>query len=1464
MSPGFEQLKPAIEGADRRIDASQTNVNLAKVEAEFKKVEAAIRLKDPKIREQYEKMLAEQRAKFEALKDGNDQKHIDALRAAVKGTLDTLNNFCSTQGVSLKVNARRQYAEITGVARLDAKWEKGNIRKFSTIDHIIAAYIPGAGSYGSLNYRRAMCLLLNQRKANAPGHTASYDISRAGDAAEWVRAEAETRKVEVGEEFDFWRVRVALGQQISRPPVAPQATVDTGPLPELVPLVPPAPNRKVVPAARAPAGAPAAMPVEASTARAPESTDNLPPSLSLSEKVALNTFAKAIEQAFGALQKAGDAKGIERALNNIKAQADNIALYEKRNPNSNALPQLRAMRMQCEAFLTQATLAMRAAQGEQMAKDAREDTRGFWSGLRVLNAIPKAYRAVSGDRDIMTYSEARSQVMDMRARELSQPAKGAEVVFTALSQQPPISLRELRGMGPKRLIAAGLANAGQEGAVHSAVQDFFMSPEGRRLIAVDENRLTKELDKALAQQALRVEEGAGWEKVGDVTSSLASIDQIALTLATAGGATLGRLAAQSAWAVRGAAVAARGLEAAKAIKGLGVAVRAGEAIVTWSPAEIKALKAAEAAGQTVKVAKALARGTLSLGTSLGRFAAASAAAEAVVPGSGHFVLAACFVVPGAMKGFSEAVGKNVSEVFARSGGNMAAGEMPEMTRAYLLYLRSTQTQAALAKNLQASLQKESGMAATDAEKAASAFTRDLFEGQTGRELETLAAQKKPGVISSVREYVGARRSAKVAQDRVGGMPRYGERYRAGAQREAQEAGAKVREALGPIGKIDKLPGIVLENLKADVRKTADDFVSAYNRVVDVLGRGKKLTGDIAIAVSARAGAMVRNLNALVRNGGDAARAVWEKASAQYQALVKAVQNDRAAQNLLNQAQTREGGLLRWGEIGAKKAEAGAVEARAALVETLGLKKIVELPGVVRQKLSLDARQTVDDFVGAYNRVTDLLGRGRDFAGEKGVQVLEGFRGMIQNLNRLASSGSARAKEAWNAAMARYRAVVDAIGNDRAAQGLLKQAETREGGLLKWGQVGLRKAEAGAAESRGVLVEKLGLQRIVKIPDAIRNTLSADLKKTVEDFVGVHNKLAGMIKGGLNISKDKVGEFVTARRGELVGLWQQISKLPAVARGWAQKQWIRLSDGLEKFAESWKAKGAKTVDASEEYLAARRLLRKAKEGGGSVGVASQMRGVEATGRELQEALGVHRIVALPGKIRAALSADLRKTVDDFAGAYNRVGEVLRDGLNVSKEKVGAWITARRGELTELWSRISGLPETARGWAQRQWTKLSNGLESFAKSWQAKEVKIADATGEYVAARKAVRAADKMKDGVLPGGTVRLEAEKRAFERARVEFADAIGLTKLQALKEGALLGLKEGIRKAARALVADANAFVEKYADVAQAARVKSAAFVAEAKALQARIGQLIDKLPSGSPLRPLLASTGERLGEMAK
>ncbi|GEM_PF-6182813 len=1461
MSQGFEQIKPSIENADRRIDASQTNVNLAKVEAEFRKVEAALKAKDPRIREQYEKILAEQRAKFDGLKEGNDKQHLDQLRAAVKDTLVALDDFAYENHMDVTNGFPQQYAEITGVATIYAAWRKDRPVKFSTIAHIIQAYLPGMGSYGSENYRRAVFLFLNQRPSGAQGKTESYDASKVQDATQWARAEGELRKIRVNEQFDFWQVRVALGQPTSRPPATP-AEVATGaavPEPELVPLVPPQRSRAAVRPQAAPIGAAArgAPDHAALDVNMREPAGSEAPALTPLDQMALATFAKGIEAAFGRLQKADDQGSIEKALGAIKAEADGIALYEKKNPQSAALAQLRPMRMQCELFLTNATLATRTAQAQDTAHKAQEDTRGFWAGLRVLNAVPNAYRFYTGDNNTMTYDEARAAVMKGRAQELDQAGRGGLIAYEAMSQQPPISLRVLQNMGPKKLLEAGLAKAGKEREAYGALNDFLASPEGQRLLAIEKGTLTAQLDQALAQRSLRIEEGsflgvsdAAWEKAGNVSSSLASLDQVALTLATGGGALVGKLAAQSAWAVRGAAAVARGVEAAKAIRGVGLAVRVAEKAITWSPAELKALRAAESAGRTVNIAKALARGTLSLGTSLVKFTGASIAAESVVPGAGHLVLAACFVVPGGMKGFSEAIGKNVSEAFAVAGGNMAAGQMPEMTRAYLLYLRSTQTQAALAKNLQASLQG-GGMVVADAEKAANAFARDLFEGKTGQELQALAAQKKPGLIASVREYLGARRTAKAAQERVGGMPRYPERYRAGAQREAQEAGARVREALGPVGKIDKLPGIVREKLAADLRQTADDFVNAYNRVVDALANKKKLAASAISVFSAGVGAMVRNLNELARKGGAGVREVWEKAAAQYRVVVDAVKNDRAAQRLLDEAAEREGGVLKFGEIGLRRAEAGAGEARSALVENLGLKRIVELPGKVRGKLALDARQTADDFVSAYNRVADLLAKGRDFAGEKGAQALEGFRSMVQTLNRLASRGGAGAKEAWNAAMARYRAVVDAVGNDRAAQRLLSEAERREGGVLKFGQIGLKKAEVGAAEARVALHEVFGTGRIASLPGVAREALAKDLKQTVDDFVGGYNRVIEVLQKGGSL----VGDSAVRVREGFASMIGNLNRLARSTGAGAKAAW-------EAAAGRYRA----LVDAVGNDRAAQRLLSEAerREGGvlkfGEIGLRRAEAGAAQAREGLYQAAGLKRIAELPGNLATAVREGASKLRGEFEGIRAR----LENGFSGSKEKVGEWVTARREELGRLWSTASGLSGEGKAWALAQWRMLSNGLERLASNAKTRGIQIVDATGEYVAARKAVRAAGKMEGGVLPGGTVRLEAEKRAFARARIEFADAIGLTQLKSLADSALVGLKEGTQKAARAFMADANAFVEKYAGLAKAARAQSGAFLAEARALKDRVTALIGELPVDSPLRPLLASTGQRLEEVLK
>ncbi|MBI2639026.1 hypothetical protein HYW83_05550 [Candidatus Peregrinibacteria bacterium] len=1622
MSPGFEQLRPSIEGADRRIDAGKTNVNLSKVEAEFKKVEGHAKMQtDPALREKYEAILREQRARFEALQDGNDQKHLDALRAAVRGTLVALDDFVYENGDFLQMNYSRQYAETTGVASVYAAWRKESNVAFSTLAHIIKAYLPGVGSYGSEKYRQAVFLFLNQRQGGAQGHGAPYDISRIHDAAEWTRAEAELRKIKVGEEFDFWKVRVALNQPISRPPTLPQAAADGGPIPDLVPLVPPVRRRER--SAGAPAAVPTARPAPA-PASAPAAGPTEEVALTSHEQVALNSFSQGIEKAFRALQSAGEnGEAIQRALRNIKAQADDIALYGKQNPTSNALPKLRIMRMQCEAFLTQAGLALRAGQADQIAKGAREDTHGFWSNLRVLNAIPKMYRATTGDQDTLTYSEARSRVMDMRTREVSRAAKGAEVVFTALSKEPPITMQQIRGMGPKRLVDAGLATAEKANEIHSAIQNFFTSPEGRRLAAIDENRLTAELDQRLAREALRVEEGtvlgvsqAKWERMGDVSSSLASLD---LFLLPGGGMLLGKLAARSALAVRAAAAAAKGFEAAKAVRGAGLLIRAGEKFVTWSPQEFKALQAAEKAGRAVNVAKALARGTLTVGTSLVKFTAATAAAEALVPGSGHLVLASCFLVPGAVKGFSEAVGKNVSEAFALAGGNMTVGQMPEMTRAYLLYLRNTQTQAALARNLQGSLQK-GGMAAAEAEKAASAFSKDLFEGQTGRELEGLAS-RKIGLAGRVKEYVKARREM-VRPTLERGIPVKSEALR---NSDLQDAAVKLREALGPIGKIDKLPAAIWNRLSADARQTVTDFTSACQNISGAVRKGMNISGEWIAARRQELTALRAKINSLPREAQQWAIAQWERFSAGFENVLAA---RRRYNTVRRAAQQQEGGLA--GKVGGipERYRPRLAEARTTLSKDLGVDKLLSGVGVARKVLAPKIQAAIDGFVAARRGVVLVLQSGKKITGDALRTVLSGIKTMVEHLNGLTNGP----RQLWKNAFQELKNVWQAAKGYHEARGILQEEAAKLRLNTPTGSTVLsallHNEEGRVAKAAAELRRALGpIGQIDKIPAKIRAMLSEDLRKTVADFAGAYNRAVELVRGGVKISREQVGGFVTMRRGELTQLWKRISGLPTAAQAWAKTQWAKLSNPLERFADSWKAKGVQVADATEEYLAARRLLRGAKEGGGTVGIARQAPGVEAAGRELQEALGVHRIVALPGRLRTALSADIRKTVEDFAGAYNRVAEAMRGGLNISREKVGEFITARRGELMQLWKSISGLPAVARGWAQAQWLKLSNVVEGFVRTargrgeriarapreylearkalraaeeferpiremnledrlgipglesgaqrrlaaarvkfevaqfrlWRASGIdaiitlpeklrtnvgeagaailqrlnavresvgkglsvplkeastwisarrgelsslwgtiqslpgglqkwaasqwmrlsnvvegfatmvkgkgeRVANATGEYMLARKAVRAAGKVEGGVLSGGTVRLAAEKRALERARVAFADAIGLTQLKSLANTAILGLKEGTQKAVRALVTDTNAFVEKYAGVKQAIGIKSAAFIAEVRKLQAHIGELMGELPDDSPLRPLLAATGERLGNMLK
>ncbi|MBI2453601.1 hypothetical protein HYV58_00290 [Candidatus Peregrinibacteria bacterium] len=618
MSPGFENLRPAIEAADSVAEPEKTNVSAERVESLFKKIEADGKLKtDPAAKERYEKFVAEQREKFNKLREGNAQKLVESLHNAMRSTLEALQTFCKEEKLPIAINVEDEYRKITG-----------------------------------------------------------------GPAVQ-----NESRET---------------------------------------PLTP-------------------------------------------AEQKTILKFQERAGELFGELQQAKSAGEVQSALQNIFGQRGVLADYERSEPDSTIIPQVRALRMVYESFFTQVTLASRKMKAEHEEEESSKATEGFWSQMKVLNAVPTALNYYTDKKDRLTYAEAKAAVWKSRAEDLAEASRGADIVAEALLKNPELTLEALQKSGQKELTAMGIAEKEKAVETHRDIQVFFQSPEGRRLVAISHGELTDALEAKLAQEALRIEKGStlgvsdtAWEKVGDVAHSLASLDMIMLTLATGGAGALGKLASNSSAAVRILSAATRTAEAAKSLRGVRAATKAVEAVkntgVVKGAAELSGRTAAllhttEGASWAVNAAKEFMAKSLSMSLTVAKFSAAAMAAESVVHGSGHFVLAGCFIIPGAVHGFAEAVGKKAMDVATRAGTEAASAELNNLTQAYLLYIRNTYTSEQLSAHLTQHLASQ-GMAMDAAQMASRAFVQDVYKGQTARQLEeSIAVQMERGPIGRVSQYL---------------------------------------------------------------------------------------------------------------------------------------------------------------------------------------------------------------------------------------------------------------------------------------------------------------------------------------------------------------------------------------------------------------------------------------------------------------------------------------------------------------------------------------------------------------------------------------------------------------------------------------------------------------------------------------------------------------------------------------
>lgn len=405
--PKFSQLATSIEAADKAIQKKVDNVNERTLGQKVQKLEAKINASNPTVKNKYADKLRELSGKFDDLEEGEAKEHVSKLNKTVRTTLTALNQIAKENGFpELALNVDRTMAEVTGQLTLEKWTNPPNQNGYNDISTIFKKHFGLSPRPSNPNFRRYTVHLVNQKlEAN---HQVLLDTESRADfkkALKYIR-----HNFHPGDKFDLNKVKANMAKTY----------MDfSGHSGEWKKIKNPSKSQPKKPSA--PKYAPTNL-----TASAKSASEKVKQEQQFAKefnthrndtKLNMELFYKNLllaQTTKDKTQRLAYSKAMTNSLQNLQKKSTDLQSLrfklEKADIYVELNQKVQQLQVRLEMMFAKLELNRQFNKAKSRSDAARKNTNSYLSHLNLLNAIPKIYRWSSGDKNTLTYDEAKLRV----------------------------------------------------------------------------------------------------------------------------------------------------------------------------------------------------------------------------------------------------------------------------------------------------------------------------------------------------------------------------------------------------------------------------------------------------------------------------------------------------------------------------------------------------------------------------------------------------------------------------------------------------------------------------------------------------------------------------------------------------------------------------------------------------------------------------------------------------------------------------------------------------------------------------------------------------------------------------------------------------------------------------------------------------------------------------------------------
>ncbi len=441
----FSDLAQTIEAADKEIQKKVDNVNERALTQKVQKLEAKINSSNPTVKNKYADKLRELSGKFDDLEAGEAKEHVSKLNQTVRATLTALNHIAKENGFpELAINVDRAMADATGQLTLE-KWTKPPDQNgYNDISTIFKKHFGLSPRPSNPNFRRYTVHLVNQKlEANRQALFNPESHADFKKALEYIR-----RDFHPGDKFDLNKVKANMAKNYM------DFSGHSGNWKQ-----PRKPSKSQPKKPSAPKYAPTNLTASATSAREKvKQEEQFAKEFNTHRQATKQNMADFYKNLFLAqttkdkTKKLASAKAMNQHLSKLNQTAASLQSLRFKLEKADIYPELnqkvQQLQVRLEMMFVKLELNRQFNKAKSRSDAARKNTKSYLSALNLNNLIPKLYRNVSGDKNTLTYDEAKLRVYQNVTDQQQQKVSGA-VLGEYLLQKFKNNWNQVRRLGPK-------------------------------------------------------------------------------------------------------------------------------------------------------------------------------------------------------------------------------------------------------------------------------------------------------------------------------------------------------------------------------------------------------------------------------------------------------------------------------------------------------------------------------------------------------------------------------------------------------------------------------------------------------------------------------------------------------------------------------------------------------------------------------------------------------------------------------------------------------------------------------------------------------------------------------------------------------------------------------------------------------------------------------------------------------